>query len=322
VAGPTFERVAAKQVMNRVNFPQMPFAWSLNPYRGCTHGCSFCYARETHSFMGLSPDDTFQKHIFVKGNAPEVLERQLERLARKHRYNLRAMAEEIGLLCIGTATDPYQPVEAREKLTQSCLEVLARYSVPVTITTRSPLILRDLDLLTKMDVRSVNISVNTLNRKVWRDLEPASPAPGKRLETVRELVRNGVNAGILLAPIVPFLTDSEEELEAVILAAREYQARFVSPSVLRLAPDVKTWFLHTIADRYPELMPKYRQLYRTAFPSRTYADALMRRVRRLMQKYEVSSHSSTEAPTDGSENQWSEAGADARRVPVQLTLPL
>jgi DNA repair photolyase len=322
VTGPKFERVAAKQVMNRVNFPQMPFTWSLNPYRGCTHGCSFCYARETHSFMGLSPDDTFQKHIFVKDNAPEVLERQLERLARKHHYNLRAMAEEIGLLCIGTATDPYQPIEARAKLTRSCLEVLARYSVPVTITTRSPLILRDLDLLKRMDVRSVNISVNTLNRKIWRDLEPASPAPGKRLETVRELVRYGVNAGILLAPIVPFLTDSELELETVVRAAREYQARFVSPSVLRLAPDVKTWFLRTIGERYPELLPKYRQLYRTAFPSRTYADALMRRVRRLMRTYGVSSHSGREAPVDGPELQGSGEGAEAPRVPVQLTLPL
>jgi DNA repair photolyase len=322
VAGPTFERVAAKQVMNRVNLPQMPFEWSLNPYRGCTHGCSFCYARETHSFMGLSPDDTFQKRIFVKDNAPEVLERQLERLARKHHYNLRAMAEEIGLLCIGTATDPYQPVEAREKLSRRCLEVLARYSVPVTITTRSPLILRDLDLLKRMDVRSVNISVNTLNRKIWRDLEPASPAPGKRLETVRELVRNGVNAGILLAPIVPFLTDSEVELETVVRAAREYQARFVSPSVLRLAPDVKTWFLRTIGERHPELLPKYRQLYRTAFASRKYTDALMRRVRRLMQKYEVSTHSKSGAPADGPERHGSADEADTPQVPVQLTLPL
>ncbi|MFB5189757.1 SPL family radical SAM protein [Alicyclobacillus fastidiosus] len=288
---PTFENISAKQVMNKVTSPAMPFRWSLNPYRGCTHGCSFCYARTTHTFMGMTPDDSFRQHIFIKENAADVLEVQLARKLKAHRGNYDKLAEEVGLLNIGTATDPYQPIEARRRETRKCLEVLARYRVPTSITTRSPLILRDLDVLQNMDIHSVNISVNTLDKAVWRNLEPATPAPAKRLETVRTLTDASVPAGILMAPILPFLTDSNEQLHEVISAAAEHHAAFLIPSVLRLNPEVKTWFLRTIDEHYPELTAKYRGLFRGAYAPQSYVQPLMQCAKALMHKFGLSSGS-------------------------------
>ncbi|WP_228268274.1 SPL family radical SAM protein, partial [Klebsiella pneumoniae] len=141
----------------------MPFSWSINPYRGCFHGCSFCYARATHRFLDMKADDSFQNHIFVKSNAAESLEKQLEKLAKKYGRNPDVLAQQVGLVAIGTATDPYQPVEGKAKLTRECLKVLAKYQVPTTITTRSPLVLRDLDLLRQMPIVSINVSISTLD---------------------------------------------------------------------------------------------------------------------------------------------------------------
>ncbi|WP_284286132.1 SPL family radical SAM protein [Alicyclobacillus fastidiosus] len=282
---PTFENISAKQVMNKVTSPAMPFRWSLNPYRGCTHGCSFCYARTTHTYMGMTPDDSFRQHIFIKENAADVLEAQLARKLKALRGNYAKLAEELGLLNIGTATDPYQPIEARRRETRKCLEVLARYHVPTSITTRSPLILRDLDILQQMNVHSVNISVNTLDKAVWRNLEPATPSPMKRLETVRALADAGVPTGILMAPILPFLTDSSEQVHEVVAAAAEYHSGFVIPSVLRLNPEVKTWFLRIIDQHYPELTAKYRQLYRGAYAPQSYVQPLMQSAKAVMHKF-------------------------------------
>ncbi len=282
---PTFHQTSAKTVMNKVDTPAMPFQWSLNPYRGCTHGCSFCYARNTHTFMGMSADDSFRTQIFVKRNAAEALERQLERMAKRHQYNLTALAREIGLLAIGTATDPYQPVEGKSKITRKCLEVLAQFRVPVTITTRSPLILRDLDLFEKLDLRSVNISIHTLDKRIWRSLEPATPSPLKRLETIRTLVQNHVNTGALLAPVIPYLTDSDAALEQVIIAVKEHRGQFVSPSVLRLSPDVKTWFFGVIREQYPAVYSRIRPLYKGTYAPETYTRPLLRRARIIMERH-------------------------------------
>lgn len=327
---PTFENISAKQVMNKVTSPAMPFRWSLNPYRGCTHGCSFCYARTTHTFMGMTPDDSFRQHIFIKENAADVLEVQLARKLKAHRGNYEKLAEEVGLLNIGTATDPYQPIEARRRETRKCLEVLARYRVPTSITTRSPLILRDLDVLQNMDIHSVNISLNTLDKAVWRSLEPATPAPAKRLETVRTLTDASVPAGILMAPILPFLTDSNEQLHEVISAAAEHHAAFLIPSVLRLNPEVKTWFLRTIDEHYPELTAKYRGLFRGAYAPQSYVQPLMQCAKALMHKFGLSSGSTfrsleprfdrTHDTTGASEGY--EGIAERSNDGVQLPLPI
>ncbi|MCL6517642.1 radical SAM protein [Alicyclobacillus sp.] len=308
---PHFQPITSKQVMNRVNHPGMPFRWSLNPYRGCAHGCSFCYARETHVFLGMEADDSFRTHILVKENAAEALEDQLLRMLRRHNGRLSALREEIGVLAIGTATDPYQPVEARAKRTRACLEVLARYRVPVSITTRSPLILRDLDLLREMDVQSIHLSVHTLDKDIWRRLEPATPHPLKRLETVQTLVENGLNAGIFLAPILPCLTDGTPALDAVIRAAAAHRARFAIPSVLRLTPDVKRWFFSVIAEHYPERLPALERLYERAYPPAAYVDPLMARIHRITARHGVSERVPRVAPR-----------TETSREGIQLTLGL
>jgi DNA repair photolyase len=280
-----YEEIVARQTMNRVRADGMPFGWSINPYRGCVHGCSFCYARPTHSYLGLDADETFQNHILLKRNADEALEAQLARMLRSHRGDLRRMVRRLGVVTIGTATDPYQAVEARAQLTRKCLKVLAKYRIPVSITTRSPLILRDLDLLKEMRVQSVNISVNTLDTRVWRNMEPASPHPWKRLETVRVLVEHGLHAGIFLAPILPFLTDREEDLDKVLRAAKESSACFVVPSVLRLAPAMRSWYFQVLQRHEPHLVARYELLYRSSYPRPDYTETVFKRVRHRMDAY-------------------------------------
>ncbi|MBE3551977.1 MAG: radical SAM protein [Kyrpidia tusciae] len=271
----TLERVWTKQTLNRVRSAYMPFSWSINPYRGCSHGCSYCYARATHAYLGLDADDTFQSHILVKENAAAALDRQLAAMVRKG--GERAL-RGLGLVTVGTATDPYQPAEAKMKITRGCLEVLAKYRVPFTLTTRSPLILRDLDVLARARVVAVHMSINTLDPVLWRRMEPESPSPLKRLEAVATLAEHGIRAGIFLAPILPGLTDSDEVMASVLRAAKKHDAQFAVASMLRLGPDVKQWYMRTIQAHYPELVLLYEQLYRrtnppTAFAAKTLARA-------------------------------------------------
>jgi DNA repair photolyase len=274
-----YESVPSKTVLNQVKAPSMPFRWSINPYRGCQHGCSFCYARSTHSFLGVAADDTFQNHIFLKSNAPEALEEQLKKIARS-----RGGISCLGHVAIGTATDPYQPIEGKAKLTRGCLEVLAKYKVPVSITTRSPLVLRDIDVLKEMPVTSINISVNTLNESVWRNLEPSTPFPLKRLETVQTLVEAGIPAGIFMAPIMPYLTDNTGNLAGLIRLAAEHRARFVMSSFLRLSTsEVKVWFFQTLNQHYPHLVGKYAQLYsQSPYAPKSYREPIERSIRDLL----------------------------------------
>ncbi|MBO8171576.1 MAG: radical SAM protein [Bacillaceae bacterium] len=320
-----FEKIESKQVMNRVQAPSMPFDWSINPYRGCTHGCSFCYARATHSFLGMEADDTFQNHILLKMNAPEALEKQLERMARRFGGNERELGIHVGLVAIGTATDPYQPVEGRAQITRECLKILARYQIPTTITTRSPLILRDLDILKEMWVTSVNISINTLNRDIWKSLEPASPFPLKRMETVQELVENGIHTGIFLAPIMPYLTDSTRDLYQVIEAAQRHRARFVMPSILRLAPEVKVWFFQVLSRSYPHLKEKYARLYRTGYPTAAYKASLLKRVYGVMDQfgYAPDRDERDDWRRDWQARQkWDRSETEKKEEAVQLSLPI
>lgn len=245
----------------------MPFRWSINPYRGCSHGCHFCYARPTHSYLGFHADDSFQHNIIVKWDAAEVLYQELKRRKWKG-----------GEVAVGTATDPYQPVEGKWKLTRSILKVLRDFKIPTSITTRSPLIRRDMDILREMNLLSVNISLSTLDEKVWRLTEPASPHPKQRLETVRQLNKSGIPAGLFLAPILPYISDTDEQLKAYMMAARESGARFVMPSVLRLPSAVKSWFFRRIQPAFPREYPHLVRLYEGSLPPVDYRRELLTRV--------------------------------------------
>jgi len=280
-----YETIAAKQVLNRVKVESMPFDWSINPYRGCAHGCSFCYARGFQSFLGKEPNDEFQNHIFLKTNAADALERQLARIAKSYGARPEATGPLVGSVAIGTATDPYQPIEGKAGITRSILAVLAKYRVPTSVTTRSPLILRDVDLLERMDVTSINISVSTLDPDVTRKLEPATPNPAKRLETVEALAARGLPAGVFIAPILPFLTDDEASLDALFASAKRRGAAFAMTSLLRLSPDVKPWYFRTLEMHFPELTRRYAALYDKAYARADYAESMRTLLARLSAKH-------------------------------------
>jgi DNA repair photolyase len=247
-----YEPMRPKTVLNAVKAPSMPFDWSLNPYRGCQHGCSFCYARSTHTYIGETADDAFQNHIYWKQDAPSLLRTQLKRMSRRLPSHVQ----------VGTATDPYQQIEGKSRLTRGCLEVLAEFGIPASITTRSPLVLRDLDLLGQMPGSSVNISLHTVDADVWRTFEPSTPAPRLRLDTVRKLNDAGVRAGVFMAPILPDISDDEASVDALLTGCAAADASFVMPSYLRLAtPEVKSWFFSVLQQAYPELTETYGQWY-------------------------------------------------------------
>lgn len=307
-----YESINCKTLMNEVKAPSMPFEQSINPYRGCQHGCSFCYARSSHSFLGLEAGDTFQHHILLKSNAAEALEGQIKKKLRSAKGRAG-----IGRIAIGTVTDPYQPIEGKQKLTRQCLEVLAKYQLPTTITTRSPLILRDLDLLKEIPIISVNFSVNTLNRQVWRQMEPASPFPLKRLETIQRLSEEGIHAGVFLAPILPYLTDSLEELSQLFEQAVAHRAQFIMPSFLRLSTsEVKVWFFRTLHEIYPKLVKPYSELFGSSrtTPS-TYREPIRRHIDHLLQEFKLH----LKEPFEASKDPLNFLPKAEESVPVQLT---
>ncbi|MCM3783769.1 radical SAM protein [Neobacillus mesonae] len=283
------EEATTKQTMNRVRAESMPFDWSINPYRGCAHGCSFCCARAFQQYIGKEANDQFQYHILMKMNAPEALEQQLSRMAHKYQYDIEEMSRAVGVVNIGTATDPYQPAEAKTKLTRECLAILKKYRIRTSITTRSPLILRDLDILSGMNISSINISLNTLDPKLIRKLEPAAPLPFRRLEAVHSLTASGIRTGLFVAPILPYLTDSDEMIHELMKAAKENRASFVMTSLLRLTPDVKNWFMGVLKEEFPEVVNRYRTLYRGANADSAYREETKRRIQQIRSCYELSS---------------------------------
>ncbi|OYD09047.1 SPL family radical SAM protein [Paludifilum halophilum] len=293
-----------KSVLNRVKEARMPFDWSINPYRGCGHGCHFCYARQTHTYLGFHTDDSFRNNIFVKREAAEVLRAELKRGKWKG-----------GGVVVGTATDPYQQLEGKLKVTRSILEVLEEFGVPCSITTRSPLILRDLDILTQMKVNAVSVSVSTLDEDIWRKTEPSSPHPKQRFKTVRRLNEAGVPAGVFLAPIIPYITDTDEQLRELAQAAAESGALFLVPSVLRLKPEVKSWFFRQMQPSFPAQYPRLVRLYgeKTVTPEE-YRIPLLERVRQYIEEVGLSPQETR------MEIQPAKSESSVRESPVQLSL--
>ena len=264
----SYTAMPCKSALNRVR--GMPFAWSLNPYRGCTHGCHYCYARATHTHLGLDAGLDFTQRIFVKSNVVHVLRGELA--ARSWRR------EEVA---IGTATDPYQPGEGRFALMPGVLQAFVDFRSPVSLVTKSTLVWRDREKLANLQAVAgarVNFTITTLDPDIWRALEPGTPPPLKRLEIMRRLVDAGVPCGIFLAPVVPGLTDSPTALRDVAEAAHASGASWLWASPLRLAPLVKEHFLEWLGAYRPDLMPRYERGFRGSDTSPQYRAWLDRQV--------------------------------------------
>jgi DNA repair photolyase len=266
--------VEAKSVINRVPGGSLPFDWTINPYRGCTHACSYCFARPTHTFLDMDAGRDFETKIVVKVNAPDVLRRELA--ARRWKGEHIAM---------GTGTDPYQRVEGRYQLMRGIIEALIDARNPFSILTKSALILRDLDLLVRAaEVAPVSaaFSIGTLDERVWRETEPGTPHPKARIEAVRTLTEAGIPTGVLMAPVLPGLSDRPEQLRAVVEAALEAGATHVSPILLHLRPGVREEFMPWLEEHHPDLVPRYTQLYRQAYGPKSERARLGSRVGALV----------------------------------------
>ncbi|WP_242822414.1 radical SAM protein [Thermaerobacter marianensis] len=295
--------LACKTLINKVP-PGMPFRWSINPYRGCTHGCVYCYARATHPYLGLDGGLDFESVIFVKADAVKALRRDLGRPG----WNRE-------LVAIGTATDPYQPIEGKYRLMRGILRELIDAGTPFSITTKSTLVLRDLDLLVEATRRAgctVNLSVPTVDPALWRQLEPGTPHPYQRLRVLQRLREAGVRAGVFLAPILPGITDDRRHLEAVVREAARHGAAFLWPGVLHLGPGVREWVFPALARIRPDLMPMYRALYRGRDAAPFYRESVLRRVEELKTKWGLPTGRHAVEPPRGAEADGGVAGGAGR----------
>jgi len=258
----------------------MPFDWSLNPYMGCVHQCTFCYVRAFERRADRPSDHRYGTSIRVKVNVAERLRAELARASWKG-----------GHIVIGAATDPYQPAEGRYRLTRACIEVLRDASNPFAIITRGPLIVRDADLLAEAAARadvSVTFSVPTVDDDVWRTTEPGTAPPRQRLRALKELVAVGVRASVGMAPLLPGLSDHPSSLERVIVAAREAGACGIWANLLYLRPGTREHFLDCLAHDWPELLPEYERLYaHSAYLPQAEARPAKEDVRRLAKLHGV-----------------------------------
>ncbi len=260
----------------------LPFTWAINPYRGCEFACKYCYARYTHEFMELRDGVDFERKIFVKQQAAELLRHELKRVKR---------GEQIA---IGTATDPYQPAERRFEVTRAILEELARHSgLEIGIVTKSNLVTRDAEILRRVAEKNdvfINVTVTTVDVELARKLEPRAPRPDLRLEAVRQLNMAGLNAGVICAPVLPEITDKPRDLDALVKAAREAGAKYIYANPLFLKPCSAAVFLPFLEAEFPALVEVYRARYRErAFLPKGYAERLSHLMRGLRDKYGFSS---------------------------------
>jgi len=276
----TYFEIAARSLLNRTK-PNMPFQWTLNPYRGCEFGCKYCFARYTHEFMELDARD-FEDKIYAKPASAHLLRQELARIDRKDR------------IALGTATDPYQPAERRFRRTRAILEVFARErGRHLGITTKSDLIVRDVELLREVaraNVLSVNITVTTLDEKLARLLEPRAPRPALRLGAVRRLSDAGLAVGVFPNPIMPLVTDGERQLDRLAKAARDAGAQYFGGGPLFLMPSAQKVFLPFLEEHFPALAPAYRaQFEKSAYLGAGYKEALRARVRAVRDRYGLDS---------------------------------
>jgi DNA repair photolyase len=267
-----------KTALNRVR--NMPFQWSLNPYMGCAHRCTFCFVRAFEQLADRPSDGRYGTSIRVKTNLLEVLRRELGRRSWRREQ-----------VAVGTATDPYQPAEGRFRLTRGAITALGESRTPFGLITRGPMIVRDVDVLAEAAQRAkvgVTFSIPTLDREIWRRTEPGTAPPRQRLRAIRTLIDAGIDTSVGMAPILPGLSDAPERMADVVRAARDAGATSIWTNVLYLRPGTREHFLDNLARDWPELLPKYQALYaRSAYVSRDILTPVRRRVTELASRYEV-----------------------------------
>jgi len=277
--GTEYFLLPVRSILNECHSERMPFRWTVNPYRGCEFGCRYCYARYTHEYMELDGGHDFESKIFVKQNAGALAERDLstEKIWGEH-------------IAIGTATDPYQPAEREFGATRAILErIAAREGLSVSITTKSNQVVRDIDLLKRITERSsitIHMTITTLRTRLARLLEPRAPRPDLRLDAVRQLRAAGIAAGVNAMPILPGLTDSEKDLDALFGAARDAGAQWVAANVLFLMPASWGPFFSFLEEKFPKLAGRYREWYRGyGYAPDTYKQQIAALVERLRRKH-------------------------------------
>ena len=276
--GLEFLHVHARRVINEVpKASRMPFRWTINAYRGCSHSCTYCFARPTHEYLGMNAGEDFDRRIVVKINAVERVRAELApgRWAGAH-------------IAMGTNTDPYQRCEGKYHLTQGIVGELSAAANPFSILTKSTLILRDLDLLVEAARRTevrANFSIGTLDEEVWRLTEPGTPHPLRRVEAVAKLNQAGVPCGVLMAPILPGLSDAPEQLDAVVKACVDAGAVSVTPLLLHLRSGVREHYLDWLAAARPDLLERYAGLYPRAYAPAKTQDELAQTVRELVARH-------------------------------------
>jgi DNA repair photolyase len=267
-----------RTALNRVR--NMPFSWSLNPYMGCAHRCTFCYVRAFERIADRPSDARYGTSIRVKTNVVDVLRREINRRSWKR-----------SVVAVGTATDPYQPAEGRFRLTRGSIVVLGESRTPIALITRGPMIVRDVDVLAEAARRaevSVTFSIPTLDREIWRRTEPGTAPPWQRLRALRTLVDAGIKASVGLAPILPGLSDRPALMADVVRAARDAGATSIWANVLYLRPGTREHFLENLARDWPELLTRYEAIYAgRAYVSRAVAEPIKRQVADLRARYAI-----------------------------------
>ena len=277
-AGIVFHEVAARSVLNRVPASPLPFGWTVNPYRGCSHACAYCFARNSHTYLDLDAGQDFNSQIVVKVNAPEVLARELRSPKWHHEH-----------VAMGTNTDPYQRAEGRYRLMPGIIDALATSDTPFSVLTKGTLLARDLPLLTaaaeRVDV-AVAVSIAMLDSELSASVEPGTPSPKARIELVRKITEAGLRCGVMVAPVLPGLSDSVEQLDTLLGELAAAGASGVTALALHLRPGAREWYLAWLAREHSDLVPRYEALYaRGSNADRGYRSWLARRVGPLVHKH-------------------------------------
>jgi DNA repair photolyase len=260
-----FYEVRAKSVVNRVpKASRMPFRWTINAYRGCSHGCTYCFARPTHEYLDFNAGRDFEREIVVKVNAPEVARAELSRPSWRREH-----------VALGTNTDPYQWVEKKYELMPGIWEAMRDTRTPSSVLTKSPLLLRDIELMKQIPGFTANLSIPTIDEKAWRATEPHTPSPHARVEAVAELNRAGIPTGVLVAPLIPGVNDQPEQVEKILELCTEAGAVSIGGIALHLRGSVKQLWFEWLEEHRPDLIPMYRKLYaRGAYMPQSERDRL------------------------------------------------